>query len=124
MNSRTSAAAGRSRCDPSSKGCSVALDAVFRDHWGRVLAVLVGVLGDIELAEEAAAEAFAIAAERWPRDGEPPNPIGWLVTTARNRAIDQIRRRQVLADKTKLLARDIEAGPPPPEALMDDDDAA
>jgi len=95
----------------------VALDAVFRDHWGRVLAVLVGVLGDIELAEEAAAEAFAIAAERWPRDGEPPNPIGWLVTTARNRAIDQIRRRQVLAAKAKLLARDLEVLP---EAAMHD----
>ncbi len=97
------------------------LDAVFRDHWGRVLATLVGILGDIELAEEAAAEAFAIAAERWPRDGEPANPIGWLVTTARHRAIDNLRRQQVLANKTKLLARDIEtAGPPPPEAQMDD----
>jgi RNA polymerase sigma-70 factor (ECF subfamily) len=97
----------------------VALDAVFRDQWGRVLATLVGILGDIELAEDAAAEAFAIAAERWPRDGEPANPTGWLVTTARRRAIDQVRRQQVLADKTKLLVRDIEAGPPPPEALMD-----
>ncbi|HUN36350.1 MAG TPA: sigma-70 family RNA polymerase sigma factor, partial [Trebonia sp.] len=96
------------------------LEAVFRDQWGRVLAILVGILGDIELAEEAAAEAFAIAAERWPRDGEPDNPAGWLVSTARNRAIDQIRRRQVLAAKTKLLARDLEAKPEPPEALMDD----
>jgi RNA polymerase sigma-70 factor (ECF subfamily) len=95
----------------------VPLDAVFREHWGRVLATLVGVLGDIELAEEAAAEAFAIAAERWPRDGEPSNPIGWLVTTARHRAIDQIRRQQVLAAKTKLLARDLEAVL---EAAMDD----
>ena len=95
----------------------MALDAVFRDHWGRVLATLTGVLGDIELAEEAAADAFAIAAERWPRDGEPASPIGWLVATARNRAIDQIRRRQVLAAKTKLLARDLEAVP---EAAMHD----
>jgi RNA polymerase sigma-70 factor (ECF subfamily) len=97
----------------------VALDAVFRDQWGRVLATLVGILGDIELAEDAAAEAFAIAAERWPRDGEPGNPIGWLITTARNRAIDHIRRQQVLAEKTKLLARDLEAGPEGPEAQMD-----
>ena len=52
----------------------MALEAVFREHWGRVLATLVGSLGDIELAEEAAQEAFAIAAERWPRDGEPANP--------------------------------------------------
>ncbi len=98
----------------------MALDAVFRDQWGRVLATLVGILGDIELAENAAAEAFAIAAERWPRDGEPANPAGWLITTARNHAIDQLRRQQVLAAKTTLLARDLETGSPPPEALMDD----
>lgn len=110
----------RSRCGPSSTDASVVLDAVFRDQWGRVLATLVGILGDIELAEDAAAEAFAIAAERWPRDGEPANPTGWLITTARNRAIDQLRRQQVLAAKTTLLARDLEAGPQPPEALMDD----
>jgi RNA polymerase sigma-70 factor (ECF subfamily) len=84
----------------------VALDAVFREQWGRVLATLTGMLGDIELAEEAAAEAFAIAAARWPHEGEPANPTGWLVATARNRAIDQIRRRQVLAAKTRLLASD------------------
>jgi len=98
----------------------VALDAVFRDQWGRVLATLAGILGDIELAEDAAAEAFAIAAERWPRDGEPANPAGWLITTARNRAIDHLRRQQVLAGKTMLLARDLQAAPQPPEALMDD----
>ena len=91
------------------------LDAVFRDHWGRVLATLTRILGDLELAEDAAAEAFAIAAERWPRDGEPANPIGWLVTTARNRALDRLRRQQVLAAKTKLLARDLELEP---EAAM------
>jgi len=98
----------------------VALDAAFRDQWGRVLATLVGILGDIELAEDAAAEAFAIAAERWPRDGEPANPTGWLITTARHRAVDQLRRQQVLAAKTKLLARDLEAASRGPEALMDD----
>jgi RNA polymerase sigma-70 factor, ECF subfamily len=84
----------------------MALDGVFREHWARVLATLVGILGDIELAEDAAQEAFAIAAERWPRDGEPDNPAGWLVSTARNRAIDHIRRQRVLAEKTKLLARE------------------
>ena len=110
----------RSRCGPSSTGASVVLDAVFRGQWGRVLATLAGILGDIELAEDAAAEAFAIAAERWPHDGEPANPTGWLVTTARNRAIDQLRRQQVLAAKTALLARGLGAGPQPPEALMDD----
>jgi RNA polymerase sigma-70 factor (ECF subfamily) len=84
----------------------MALDGVFREHWGRVLATLVGILGDIELAEDAAQESFAIAAERWPRDGEPDNPVGWLITTARNRAIDHIRRQRVLAEKTNLLARE------------------
>ena len=72
------------------------LEEVFRDQWGRVLASLVGFLGDIELAEDAAQEAFAPAAERWPRDGTPPNPTGWLITTARNRAIDRIRRERTL----------------------------
>jgi len=68
-----------------------------------VLASLIGFLGDFDLAEEAAQEAFAIAAERWPRDGVPANPSTWLVTTARNRAIDRIRRDRTLAAKTRLL---------------------
>jgi RNA polymerase sigma-70 factor, ECF subfamily len=68
-----------------------------------VLASLIGFLGDFDLAEEAAQEAFAIAAERWPRDGTPANPGAWLVTTARNRAIDRIRRDRTLAAKTRLL---------------------
>ena len=92
----------------------MALDAVFRDQWGRVLAALVGFLGDIELAEDAAQEAFAIAAERWPRDGEPANPAGWLIATARNRAIDRIRRQRALADKTRLLARELATRPEEP----------
>ncbi len=79
------------------------LEQAFRDHWGRVLAALIGFLGDFDLAEEAAQEAFAIAAERWPRDGAPANPGTWLVTTARNRAIDRIRRDRTLAAKTRLL---------------------
>jgi len=79
------------------------LDQVFRDEWGRVLASLVGFLGDFELAEEATQEAFAAAAERWPRDGVPDRPGAWLTTTARNRAVDQLRRRRTLAAKTPLL---------------------
>ncbi|HEX4483184.1 MAG TPA: sigma-70 family RNA polymerase sigma factor, partial [Solirubrobacteraceae bacterium] len=79
------------------------MEQAFRDHWGRVLATLVGFLGDFDLAEEAAQEAFAVAAERWPRDGVPANPAAWLVTTARNRAIDRIRRERTLQAKTKLL---------------------
>ena len=79
------------------------LEQAFRDEWGRVLAALIGFLGDFQLAEEAAQEAFAAAAERWPRDGTPANPRAWLVTTARNRAIDRIRRDRTLAAKTRLL---------------------
>ena len=69
-----------------------------------MLASLIGFLGDFELAEEAAQEAFAIAAERWPSDGTPTNPRAWLVTTGRNRAIDRIRRERALMEKTRLLA--------------------
>ena len=79
------------------------LEQAFREEWGRVLAALIGFLGDFDLAEEAAQEAFALAAERWPRDGTPENPRAWLVTTARNRAIDRIRRDRTLATKTALL---------------------
>ena len=79
------------------------LEQVFRDQWGRVLAALIGFLGDFDLAEEAAQEAFAIAAERWPRDGVPDHSGAWLLTTARNRAVDRIRRDRTLAAKTRLL---------------------
>jgi RNA polymerase sigma-70 factor, ECF subfamily len=79
------------------------LEQAFREQRGRVLAALIGFLGDFDLAEEATQEAFAIAAERWPRDGAPANPGTWLVTTARNRAIDRIRRDRTLAAKTRLL---------------------
>jgi RNA polymerase sigma-70 factor (ECF subfamily) len=68
-----------------------------------VLASLIGFLGDFDLAEDAAQEAFAIAAERWSRDGIPRNPGAWLTTTARNRAIDRLRRERTLLAKTRLL---------------------
>jgi RNA polymerase sigma-70 factor (ECF subfamily) len=68
------------------------LERVFRDEWGRVLATLIGLLGDFDRAEEAAQDAFATAAARWERDGVPANPRAWLLATARNRAIDRIRR--------------------------------
>ncbi len=85
------------------------IEQVFRDEWGRLLASLIGYLGDFDLAEDAAAEAFAIAARRWPSDGMPANPAAWLVTTARHRAIDRLRRDRVLAAKLRLLAADLDA---------------
>jgi RNA polymerase sigma-70 factor (ECF subfamily) len=93
------------------------LEQVFRDDWGRVVASLVGYLRDIELAEDAAQEAFAHAAERWPHDGVPSNPTGWLITTARNRAIDRIRRERTLAAKTEQFARELDEGA---EGTMDE----
>jgi RNA polymerase sigma-70 factor, ECF subfamily len=88
------------------------LERVFREQWGYVLAALIGFLGDFDLAEEAAQEAFAVAAERWPADGFPSAPGAWLITTGRRRAIDRIRRERVLAAKTRLLEV--------PEAITED----
>src|SRR5262249_50410181 len=81
-------------------------EQIFRDEWGRVVANLIGFLGDFDLAQEAAQEAFATAADRWPRAGRRDTPGAWLTVTARNRAIDRIRRERTLAAKTKLLQVD------------------
>jgi RNA polymerase sigma-70 factor (ECF subfamily) len=78
---------------------------VFREEWGRAVSILIRVLGDFELAEDAVQDAFATAAERWPRDGAPRHPGAWIVTTARNRAIDRIRRERAFSRKAELLAR-------------------
>ncbi|MBW8824953.1 MAG: RNA polymerase sigma factor [Acidobacteria bacterium] len=75
------------------------LDEVFRREAGRCTATLIRVLGDIDLAEDAVAEAFSIAAEQWPAKGVPPNPGGWITTTARNRAIDRLRRESTREDR-------------------------
>ena len=82
---------------------TAALEQAFREQWARVLASMIGFLGDFDRAEEAVQEAFAIAAERWPRDGVPTSPGAWLLTTARNRAINRIHRDRTLAAKTRLL---------------------
>ena len=92
-----------------------------------MLACLIGYLGDFDRAEEAAAEAFAIAAQRWPGTGMPDNPGAWLVTTARHRAIDRLRRDRVLAAKLPLLAEpeprdpgeDAMTGPPIPDERLE-----
>jgi RNA polymerase sigma-70 factor (ECF subfamily) len=82
------------------------LGEIFREEWGRVLATLIGILGDFDLAEDATQDAFVIAADRWARDGIPTNPRAWLMRTARNRATDRIRRERVLAGKFGLLVTD------------------
>ena len=86
------------------------IDQVFREEWGHAVAILTRVLGDLELAEDAVQDAFATALERWPRDGMPRTPGAWIVTTARNRAIDRIRRDRVFRQKAEALAR-LEAMP-------------
>ncbi|GAB3998943.1 hypothetical protein GCM10029992_26300 [Glycomyces albus] len=79
------------------------VDAVFREEWGRLLATLVGWFRDLDLAEEVAADAIATAVERWPADGVPDHPAAWLLTTARRRAVDLLRRRQTYAAKLAIL---------------------
>jgi RNA polymerase sigma-70 factor (ECF subfamily) len=78
-------------------------EAVFREEWGRLLATLMRWVGDLDLAEEVAADAMAVALERWPIDGVPDNPAAWLLTTARRRAVDLLRRRQTYAAKLAIL---------------------
>jgi RNA polymerase sigma-70 factor (ECF subfamily) len=81
------------------------IDRVFREHYGRAVAVLVRLLGDIDAAEEAVQDAFLTAVQHWPAHGLPPSPAGWIVTTARNRAIDRLRRESSRADKYAQAAR-------------------
>jgi RNA polymerase sigma-70 factor (ECF subfamily) len=98
------------------------IERVFRAEYGRAVAVLVRVFGDIDIAEEAVQDAFTTAAERWPSAGLPPSPAGWIITTARNRAIDRLRREASRADRyaqaALLHARD---EPEQPEAVVGDD---
>ncbi|MGE5597316.1 MAG: RNA polymerase sigma factor [Hyphomicrobiales bacterium] len=83
-----------------------ALEAVFREDWGRLIAGLIASLHDFDLAEDVLQEAFGVAAERWPVEGVPPNPAGWLAVTAHRRAIDRLRRERLARAKHQDLARD------------------
>ncbi|MGH3382294.1 MAG: RNA polymerase sigma factor [Actinoallomurus sp.] len=93
-----------------------AVAQAFRDEWGQVVATLIRVTGDWDLAEECAQEAFALALRRWPRDGVPRRPGAWLTTTARNRAVDRLRREAVGAAKL----REVAALSVPEESDLDD----
>ncbi len=98
-----------------------AAERAFREESGRAIASLIRVLGDFDLAEDAVADAFVVALERWPRDGLPANPGAWITTTARNRAVDRLRRRRLGAEKAATIARDrlaaLEAEAIDPEAV-------
>ena len=81
------------------------IERIFREESGRIIASLIRACGgDFDLAEEAMQEAFAVAVQRWPADGVPDNPGAWITTTARRKAIDRLRREQVLATKQQQLA--------------------
>jgi RNA polymerase sigma-70 factor (ECF subfamily) len=100
-----------------------ALERAYRESYGRAVATLIRVFGDIDVAEDAVAEAFAVAAQRWPGTGVPPNPGGWIVTTARNKALDRLRRESSRygreAEATRMLAdaEPPEVGPVPDDRL-------
>uniref|UniRef100_A0AAU2VCR6 RNA polymerase sigma factor n=1 Tax=Streptomyces sp. NBC_00003 TaxID=2903608 RepID=A0AAU2VCR6_9ACTN len=101
-----------------------AVERVFRAEYGRAVAVLVRVLGDIDLAEEAVQDAFATAVARWPKDGLPPSPAGWIITTARNRAVDRLRREATRAARQAEAVRRAElyaADEPAEEGPVRDD---
>src|SRR5215469_15627629 len=91
------------------------VERVFRQEYGRAVAVLVRVFGDIDLAEDAVQDAFAVALSRWPADGLPPSPAGWLITTARNKGIDRKRRDAIQPEKylqaALLSGQDPRSGP-------------
>ncbi len=115
---------------PPTEAAHDVVDRVFREEQGRAVATLIRVLGDFDLAEEAVQDAFISALETWPERGVPDNPGAWITTTARNRAIDRIRRRKRLTEKTEVLARDatieadlraIDTGPPEDDMSIADD---
>src|SRR5215470_15524432 len=97
-----------------------AVDAVYRSEWGRIVAALIRLVRDFDVAEEAAQEAFAIAVEQWPVSGVPAIPRAWIIQTARHKAIDRIRRRVRLGEKldeyvTAGLSPALEAPPSDPD---------
>ena len=114
----------------SSDAAHEAVDRLFREEQGRAVATLIRVTGDFDLAEEAVQDAFISALETWPQRGIPANPGAWITTTARNRAIDRLRRRRRLTEKTETLVREaaleselraLETGPPEDEMQIADD---
>ena len=94
---------------------------MFRNEYGRAVAVLVRTFGDIDLAEEAVQDAFAVAVDRWPTTGPPPSPAGWIITTARNKAIDRLRREASRDDRHAQAMLLHARGEPIEEGAVQDD---
>ncbi|HLI56276.1 MAG TPA: sigma-70 family RNA polymerase sigma factor, partial [Actinomycetota bacterium] len=100
------------------------IERTFREEYGRAVAVLVRVFGDIDIAEESVQEAFAVAVRRWPASGVPPSPAGWIITTAKNRAIDRLRREASREDRqaeAQLLHAAQEGATQDEELAVEDD---
>jgi RNA polymerase sigma-70 factor (ECF subfamily) len=97
----------------------VTVEAVFRREYGRCVATLIRFLGDIDAAEEAVQDAFTVAVARWPSDGQPPNPGAWIITTARNRAIDRLRRESI-RDERHAQAHHLYGAAPEEKTVPDD----
>ena len=98
------------------------IDRTFRDESGKAIATLIRLFGDIDLAEEAVQDAFVVATQKWPEDGIPPNPGGWIVTTARNRAIDRLRRESSREERhAHAVELQVQSEPDPIEGPVSDD---
>jgi RNA polymerase sigma-70 factor (ECF subfamily) len=110
---------GRSRTRPTTSSSDI--ERVFRNEYGRAVAVLVRVFHDIDVAEDAVQEAFTVASQRWPSSGLPPSPAGWIIITARNRAIDRLRREASLDDRHAQAVLLHTRDDPPEEIAVRDD---
>src|SRR4051812_5855950 len=98
-----------------------AIERIFREEYGRAVAVLVRAFGSIDLAEEIVQDAFAAAVERWPVHGIPPSPAAWIITTARNRGIDRLRREASRPDRhAEAALRQVRDVPEEEEPMVDD----
>jgi RNA polymerase sigma-70 factor (ECF subfamily) len=107
--------------EPVETDAEAVVEQIYREEYGRLVASLVRRFGDIDIAEDAAAEALLVALERWPADGVPPNPGGWLTTTAGNRAIDRIRRESHRDAKHQAALKMYDDTPHEPTGLVEDD---
>ncbi|MBC6461788.1 sigma-70 family RNA polymerase sigma factor, partial [Actinomadura sp. HBU206391] len=103
------------------EGSAPPIERVFREEYGRAVAVLVRAFGDIDVAEEAVQDAFTTALRRWPSAGPPPSPAGWIITTARNKAIDRLRREASREDRHAQAVRLHAPGEPAEEGPVRDD---
>src|SRR6266566_952865 len=94
---------------------SAAIDAVYRSDWGGIVATLIRLVGDFDVAEESAQEAFAAAVDQWRDSGVPDSPRAWIIQTARHKAIDRIRRRTRLEEKVESHASELSTTDPEPD---------